>query len=145
MPRPLNVDRERAAGTPRSRLEDPTLFGIDPTARWLPIEHLPPEEAADVIRAYWQHTAACAVREHFGRHSLSGVAKALNELMKAYGLSDETVRGAEHLHRLLSGALAAPTDQLIYWTLVTRDVTVLPSPETFAGLFPPGSITPPTD
>ncbi len=140
MPRPLNIERERAAATPRSRLEDPTRFGIDATAQWRAIDDLPIEESAAVIRAYWQHLAACAVREHFGQRSLAGVAMALHEVMKAYSLSGETVRGSEHLQRLLSGALVAPVDQIIFWTLATRDVSVLPSPESFAELFPPGAL-----
>ena len=139
MPRPLNVDRERALCTPRSLLIDPTAFGIDPVAGWRYGGDVPPAIAVAVIRAYWQHNASCVVREHFGRRSLVGVASALHEALTACGLVDETVRGPEHLNRLLSGALAAPMQQLISWTLATGDVSVLPSSQTLSALFPPGT------
>jgi hypothetical protein len=140
VPRSPDLDRERRRRTPRSHLVDHTQFGINPDAEWRPASELEPDELAALIHAYWQHLAACSIRERFGRRSMQDVARQLYGRLVTFGLTDTAVRGHEHIARLLNGTAAAPTHQLFNWAIALEDISILPQPDSIEHLFPPGSI-----
>jgi hypothetical protein len=112
---------------PRRFLWEPALFGVDPGAAWRPLTE--GEDPAEVVVAYWQHLAVCALRDKYPVRFVEVLADLLGKENLVY------------LRRQLFGEYRVSAEELVRWALKLRDVSLLPSFDTVEDLYPPGSVS----
>lgn len=140
MARPPDFAKERERGTRRSFMVDPTRFGLDRDAPWMSAVGLSAPQLVELVAAYLQHLAVCAVRERYKKRSLDDVGMFLHEHLVEHGFIEDSKTGAHNLARILNGSRPASNLQLLEWAIALSEVSIFPvAPDLFA-LFPPGSL-----